>query len=133
MASPTEVHARPLGVAALSIVVMAFGIVTAVIGLASMLVGFVSGIMDFPAGRNNGFVAGLIGLVLGAVYFVAGVGLWNLRPWAWWLAVLAGAVGFVVAFGSPVWMIVWAALVVYLIVVRANFGVLRGARVLPNI
>ena len=126
MATTIGASQRPLGVAVLAVVVMAFGVITAVLGLLGMLVGFVSGIMDSPRGGGREFLAGVAGLVLGAAYLFAGVGLWSLRPWAWWLAVLVGAVGFIVAFGSPVWMLLWAGLVVYLVLVRNHFGVLKG-------
>src|SRR5258705_11292969 len=113
MASTTDTG-RPLGVSVIAVVVMAFGVVTAILGPLGMLVGFVSGIMDSPRGGGREFLAGVAGLLLGAAYVIAGIGLWNLRPWAWWLATLAGAVGFVIALGSPVWMLLWGALVVYL-------------------
>ena len=131
MNSTTAATQRPLGVAVVSLVVMAFGVVTAVLGIAGMLVGFVSGIMDSPRGGGREFLAGVAGLVLGAAYVIAGIGLWNLRSWAWWLAVLAGAVGFVVALGSPVWMVLWAGLVVYLVLVRGNFGIFKAKPVQP--
>ena len=131
MESTTAANQRPLGGAVIALVVMAFGALTAVFGLAGMLVGFVSGIMDSPRGGGREFLAGVAGLVLGAAYVVAGIGLWNTRAWAWWLAVLAGAVGFVLALGSPVWMVLWAGLVVYLILVRGNFGVLKAKPVQP--
>ena len=126
MASTNAEHGRPLGVSVIAVVVMAFGAVVAVLGLARMLLGFVSGIMDAPRGAGLEFLAGLGGLILGGAYILAGFGLWRMRAWAWWLAVLAGVVGFVLALGSPVWMLVWGALVVYLLLVRANFGVLKG-------
>lgn len=65
-------------------------------------------------------------VVLAAVYIVAGVGQRSLRPWAWWLAVLVGTVCFVLAIGSALWMALWAAIVVYLVLVRSSFGVLRN-------
>ena len=131
MESTTGANQRPLGVAVIALVVMAFGAVAALLGLAGMLVGFVSGIMDSPRGGGREFLAGVAGLVLGAAYVIAGIGLWNTRAWAWWLAVLAGAVGFVLAFGSPVWMVLWAGVVVYLILVRGNFGVLKAKPAQP--
>jgi hypothetical protein len=118
---------RPLGVSVIAVIAIVLGIVTAVLGLLGVLTGFVSGIMDSPRGAGREFLAGVVGLVLGAAYVLAGVGLWNLRPWAWWLAVLVGIVGFALAFGSPVWMVIWAVLVVYLFLVRGTFGVLPGA------
>lgn len=115
---------RPLGVAVIAVVVIVFGIVAAIVGLLGMLAGFAIGIMGFPGGAGLTFLAGLAGLVLGAIYVIAGIGLWDLRPWAWWVAVLAGVVGFLLALGSPIWMVMWALLVGYLFVVRAHFGTL---------
>lgn len=103
---------------------MVFGIITAVLGLLEMLTGFVTGIFGSPRAAGREFLGGIASLVLGAAYVIAGAGLWNLRRWAWWLGVLAGIVGFVLAFGSPFGMLIWAALVAYLFFVRANFGVL---------
>jgi len=115
---------RPFGVSVIAVVVMAFGALTTILGLLGMLVGFVSGIMDTSRGAGFVFAGGLVGLLLGVVYVLAGVGLWNLRAWAWWLAFLVGIVGFVLAFGSPFWMVTWLVLAAYLFVVRATFGTL---------
>jgi len=116
---------RPLGVTVLAIVVMAFGIITALLGLLDVLAGIVVGVMNSPRAGGRALLDGAASIVLGAVYIVAGAGLWSLRPWAWWLAVLVGIVGFVLAIGSALWMILWAAIVVYLVLVRSSFGVLR--------
>lgn len=120
-----NVAGRPAGVALIAIVIGAFGVVTAFLGLFGMLTGFVTGIMDSSRFADRVFLAGFVGLVLGAIYIIAAIGLWGLRAWAWWLAILVSIVGFVLAFGSPLWMIVWAGLGIYLFLVRANFGTLR--------
>src|SRR6266850_1771908 len=111
---------RPLGVTVLAIVVMAFGIITALLGLLDVLAGIVVGVMNSPRAGGRALLDGAASIVLGAVYIVAGAGLWSLRPWAWWLAVLVGIVGFVLAIGSALWMILWAAIVVYLVLVRSS-------------
>jgi len=117
---------RPSGVALIAIVLIAFGIVTAVLGLLGMLTGFVSGLVNAPRGADGVFIAGVGAVILGAAYVIAGAGLWNLRTWAWWLATLVGIVGFVLAIGSPLGMLIWGGLVAYLFVVRSNFGVLKN-------
>lgn len=124
MAFPDATGRRPLGVSVLAIVVLAFGVVTAVLGLIDVLSGIVVGVMDSSRSGGRMLLAGAVSLVLGGVYLLAGAGLWSLRPWAWWLAVLAGIVGFVLAFGSIPWMALWAMIVVYLVLVRKSFGVL---------
>lgn len=126
MVLATGESGRPFGVAVIAVVVIVFGVVAAVLGLLGMLTGFVTGLMDPSRGAGLTFLAGVAGVVLGGLYVIAGAGLWSLRPWAWWLAALAGVVGFVLALGSPVWMLIWAGLVAYLFVVRSNFGVLPG-------
>jgi uncharacterized membrane protein (DUF2068 family) len=63
---------------------------------------------------------GLLALV-GAVYLVAAYGLWTMRIWGWWLGFVAAVVGFFGAFGSTLWMVVWAAVLVYLVLVRDSF------------
>jgi hypothetical protein len=123
---------RPLGVTLIAIVVMVFGAVAALFGLLGMLSGFAIGLMGFPGGAGFAFLAGFVGLVLGLVYICAGIGLWNLNPWAWWLAFLAGIIGFVFALGSPVWMVVWALVVGYLFIVRAHFGTLPAVPRIVN-
>jgi hypothetical protein len=115
---------RPLGVSVLAIVVLAFGVVTALVGLFDTLRGAVEGLMGSPNAGARALLGGAGLLLLGAVYFVAGAGLWSMRPWAWWLAAAASVVGLVVAFGAVVTMAIWAAVLVYLVLVRKSFGVL---------
>jgi hypothetical protein len=117
---------RPLGVTVLAVVVVAFGIVTALLGLVDVLAGIVVGVMNSPRAGGRALLDGIASLLLGAVLVVAGAGLWALRPWAWWLAVLTGIVGVVLALGSILWMVLWAAIVVYLVLVRSSFGVLAN-------
>ena len=124
MAFPDATGRRPLGVSVLALVVLAFGLVSVVLGLIDVLAGIVYGVMDSPHAGGRALLAGVPLMVIGAAYLLAGAGLWSLRPWAWWLAVAAGTVGFVLAFGSVLWMALWAAVVVYLVLVRKSFGVL---------
>lgn len=124
MAFPDATGRRPLGVSVLALVVLAFGLVSAVLGLIDILSGIAIGVMHSPNAGGRALLVGVPLALIGAVYLVAGAGLWSLRPWAWWLAVAAGTVGFVLALGSVLWMALWAAVVVYLVLVRKSFGVL---------
>ncbi len=121
---PDATGRRPLGVSVLAIVVLAFGVVTALVGLFGALLGAVEGVMGSPNQGARSLLGGAGLILLGAVYLVAGAGLWSLRPWAWWLAAAASVVGLVVAFGAVITMAVWAAVLVYLVLVRRSFGVL---------
>lgn len=68
---------------------------------------------------------GVLGGILGAAFVVSGVGLWTMRPWAWWLAAIVGAIGLILSLGPILWMVVWAGLLVYLVVVHESFSSLR--------
>ena len=121
---PDATGRRPFGVSVLSVVVLAFGVVTALYGLFGILRGTVEGIMGSPHAGANALIGGLGLILLGAVYLVSGAGLWSLRPWAWWLAAAASVVGLAVTFGAVVSMAIWAAVLVYLVLVRKSFGVM---------
>jgi len=76
---------RPIGVAILAFLVVLVGVILVLLSLLAI----VAGLAVLAAG------AGSLILVLAGVFFIlslllllAGIGLWNLRPWAWWLAVL---------------------------------------------
>jgi len=113
---------RPVGITVLAAVVGAFGIVTALLGLWDVLRGFVLGIMESPHEGGRALAGGIFSVVLGGVYMLAAYGLWYLRPWAWWLAAAVSVAGIVVSFGAILWMVAWAAVLVYLVLVRQSFG-----------
>lgn len=129
----TAESARPFGVAAISVVVILFGLLTALLGLLELTTGFSTGIWGLSRGSGLWFLGWPAGLIIGVAYVAAGVGLFNLRRWAWWLAIMGGIVGFLFAAlgyffagGTFIGMLVWGGLLAYLFVVRGNFGVLRG-------
>jgi hypothetical protein len=117
---------RPFGVSVISVVVILFGLFTALLGVLEYLTGISTGILGTSRGAGYEFLGGPAGIAIGVAYILAGVGLWWLRRWAWWLAILAGIVGFALAFPSTIGMLIWGALLAYLFVVRGNFGVLHG-------
>lgn len=129
----TAESARPFGVAAISVVVILFGLLTALLGLLELTTGFSTGIWGLSRGGGLWILGWPTGLLIGAAYVAAGIGLWNLRRWAWWLAIMGGIVGFLFAAlgyffagGTIIGMLIWGGLLAYLFVVRGNFGVLRG-------
>jgi hypothetical protein len=129
----TAESARPFGVSAIALIVALYGIFTALLGLLELTTGITSGIWGTSRGAGFEFLGWPAGLIIGAAYIAAGVGLWNLRRWAWWLASLGGIVGFVLAAlgyvlaaGSVIGMFIWGGLLAYLFVVRGNFGVMHG-------
>lgn len=113
---------RPLGVAILAILTVIFGIIGLLGGL--VILGF-SG-LGFAMGLGPlaafGAAVGAIILIFGLIAIVAGLGLWSLRPWAWWLAVIVAVVqllfnGLTLNFTLVLWLII----LVYLLAVRGNF------------
>jgi len=111
---------RPIGVALLAVVTAGFGLVVAALGLWDIARSQPS-LSGPPRALRLGPFEGLVNVVIGALFVVAGVGLWRMRIWAWWLAVLGSIVGLVLAYDSIPWMVAWAALLAYLILVRPAF------------
>ena len=119
---------------------MLAAIVAFLIALAGFVVGFASLIPGVNLDSTALFIGGLLYLLLGIVLGAAGGGLLRMRPWAWWLALIASlvALGYTLfgVFRSPAdatlgsWLtIVFSALVfVYLLTVIRHF---RGAAPRP--
>lgn len=83
-----EEFTRPLGVTVLGILVL---LVSAVLAVAGLLGIFASPLGLIPgSGLNAGalFSGGVLFVVLGVVLGISGAGLMQLRPWAWWLAMV---------------------------------------------
>jgi hypothetical protein len=83
---------RPTGITILAVLAIIAGGLLILGGLAAVAGGAILG-----AVTGSGFLAGYIGLIgiailaLGAVYIAAAYGLWNLRPWAWQLTLIAAS------------------------------------------
>ncbi len=122
---------RPTGVAVLAFATVVAGAATLLRAawepFRSLLDGTVLGAAWLSPLALKAPPDGVVGGLLGAAFVVSGVGLWTLRPWAWWLAVIIGGIGLLLSIGSLVWMAVWAALLVYLVVVHESFSDLRLA------
>src|SRR6476660_6472478 len=98
---------RPFGISVISVLVILMGLFTALLGLLEAYAGVTSGILHTSRGAGLDFLGWPAGVAIGIAYVVAGVGLWWLRRWAWWVAILGGLVGFVLAIPAPVGMILW--------------------------
>jgi uncharacterized membrane protein HdeD (DUF308 family) len=75
---------RPLGVTIISILLGINGVLLIIVGLTAVLAGGVTG-----AGFI--FFVGWIPLIFGILSLILAWGLWNLRPWAFWTAVILEA------------------------------------------
>lgn len=120
---------RPRGVALLAVGTIAAGVATllrvAWEPFRSLFDGNVLGTSWLASLGMRAPPDGVIGAVLGAAFVVSGIGLWLLRPWAWWLAAIVGGVGLILSIGSVLWMAVFGVLLVYLVVVHEAFSKLR--------
>jgi uncharacterized membrane protein (DUF2068 family) len=75
---------RPLGVTIISILLGINGVLLIIVGLTAVLAGGVT---------RAGFIffVGWIPLIFGILSLILAWGLWNLRPWAFWTAVILEA------------------------------------------
>ncbi|HVB72045.1 MAG TPA: DUF2127 domain-containing protein [Ktedonobacteraceae bacterium] len=79
---------RPLGVTIISILLGIQAVLLIVVGLTAVLAGGVSG-------TGFLFFVGWIPLVIGILSLILAWGLWNLRPWAFWTAVILEALSII--------------------------------------
>lgn len=88
---------RPLGVTILGSLAVVGGLILLIFGLINLLAYL--GLMGFelPADtpRDAFLVSLALNLVVGIVLLGTGNGLLNLRPWAWWLALIVAVIGLV--------------------------------------
>ncbi len=97
------------------VLLLLLGIV--VVAFSSLLVG-----VGLPLGFGlTGSVLGAIVLIFGIIWIAVGSGLLNLRPWAWWLAIIVMVLSIVGSIGSPISALIPGLILVYLILVRHHF------------
>jgi len=119
-AAPTR--SRPIGVTILAVLTILGGVlllllVIVVVAFSSLLVG-----VGLPLGFGlTGSVLGAIILIFGIIWIAVGSGLLNLRPWAWWLAIIVMVLSIVGSIGSPITAILPGLILLYLILVRRHF------------
>ena len=119
-AAPTR--SRPIGVTILAVLTILGGVLLLLLGIvvfafSSLLVG-----VGLPLGFGlTGSVLGAIILVFGIIWIAVGSGLLNLRPWAWWLAIIVMVLSIVGSIGSPITAILPGLILLYLILVRRHF------------
>ena len=119
---------RPAGVAILAIITIIIGILTFFGGLALIGIGTVGAIFNVQLPAAFAIGIGVLATLLGLVAIAAGIGLWRLRTWAWWLTIIIGVVSIIssgvqIALGGFAWvgLVLWLIIVVYLIAVRKHF------------
>src|SRR5256886_13428285 len=102
----TPTRSRPIGVTILAVLTILGGVLLLLLGIvviafSSLLVG-----VGLPLGFGlTGSVLGAIVLIFGIIWIAVGSGLLNLRPWAWWLAIIVMVLSIVGSIGSPVFAV----------------------------
>ena len=96
------VQQRPVGVTIISILAIlsgAIGICWAIILSGFAAAGWMTGALFGADGLQNwgntaliGAISGVLGAVLSLVF---GIGAWRLKPWAWWVGVIAMVINLV--------------------------------------
>ena len=115
-------RSRPIGVTILAVLTILGGVLLLLLGIvvvafSSLLVG-----VGLPLGFGlTGSVLGAIILIFGIIWIAVGSGLLNLRPWAWWLAIIVMVLSVVGSIGSPITAILPGLILLYLILVRRHF------------
>jgi hypothetical protein len=124
--APARPFHRPLGIAILSILIILGGVLVIILGIAVLAFG---GLLGFAVGGGVGAALGAaiggIIIIVGAIWLVAGLGLWRLRGWAWWLATIVvglSLAGSAANGGVGAGLIVTALIFVYLLVVKKHFN-----------
>lgn len=104
---------------------MVGGVLVILVGLLlAVAAGIIGGVLAGTGGLLVGAALGAVVLIAGVLMLVAGLGLWGMRSWAWWLAVIVLVLDLFVSLGSPgiLGKAVLALLLVYLIAVRRYFN-----------
>jgi hypothetical protein len=116
---------RPIGVAIIAILSFLAGIGELFLGIGLL------GLAALGATAGAGFLAafaGIIGgvlLILGLITLAVAIGLWRMRSWAWWIALIVNLISVVLSIGtaSYIGVIIPLIIVIYLIVIRDKFGI----------
>jgi hypothetical protein len=112
---------RPIIVAILAALVIIAGALVLIAGLLLALgLGLLGGFAFGGVGAVVGVAIGAVIVIVGAIMLIAGLGLWRLRSWAWWLTVIVVVIDLIGA--GLIGKIALGVLLVYLIVVRKYFN-----------
>ncbi len=112
-------RSRPIGVAILIVLLGAIFLLGA-IGLY-LLAGF-SAFTGLPTFFGlGGALLGTVFLILALVFIGVGLGLWHLRPWAWWLAIIVLLLSIVGSLADLAGVVIPLILLIYLLLVRHHF------------
>ena len=119
--APSRPFHRPILVALLAILIGSLGALVVVGGIILALgLGLLGGLAFGAGGAVIGAAFGAIVIAAGAVMLISAMGLWGMRSWAWWLALIVVVLVF---FGAGLFgKVGFGLLLVYMIAVRKSFN-----------
>jgi hypothetical protein len=120
---PAAPKRRPIGVTILAVLTILLGVLIAIVGIILLLAPLVVAGLGIPTifGLAVGVLGGIV-LIFGVIFLAVGSGLLNLRPWAWWLAIVVTILWVIGSLGSGLYVAAIPGLIfVYLFLVRQHF------------
>jgi len=112
---------RPIGVSILAILVVLGGVLFLLSGIAILLFSAAFALGGLGIFGLAGSILGGIVFIFGIIWIAVGLGLWNLRGWAWWLAVIVMVLTILGGISAPAVIVVPLLILIYLILVRNHF------------
>ena len=116
---------RPIGVTIIAILSFLAGLVGIAGGLGLMALGAIAGGAGAGVlGALTAVVGGVL-LLIGLITLAVAIGLWRMRTWAWWVALIVNVISIVISIagGTYISLIFPVIIVLYLIVIRDKFGI----------
>ncbi len=115
-------QSRPIGVAILAILIILVGAILLLGAIGFLFLTGFAAIRGLPTFFGvAGATLGIIVLILALLFIGVGLGLWHLRSWAWWLAMIVLFIDIIGSLGDPVGIVIPLILLIYLLLVRHHF------------
>jgi hypothetical protein len=121
---------RPIGVSVLAILSGLAGLGEIVVGIGFFGLAALGGAALAARGLPTwlaGLAAifGVVLLLVGLITFAVAIGLWRMRGWAWWFAIVVFLISVLINIATFSWFGVAITLIIliYLVVIRDKFGV----------
>ena len=112
---------RPILVGILAVIISIVGALILIAGILLALgLGLIGGMAFGGVGALVGAAVGLVVVIAGAITLIAGLGLWGMQSWAWYLSILVVILGIV--FAGITGKVAYGLMLLYLVGVRRHFN-----------